>query len=261
MLGHEPGDLADTSIERLFVSRSAFEATVTQANQAFAKRENFRCQIQMKRKDAGLIWVDLSGVQLADGFTFWTLADITAMRQAHERIEHLAFHDELTGLANRLLLNDRLQQAIALVRRDGGNLAVCYLDLDGFKPINDEHGHDAGDTLLREIASRLGKTVRAIDTVARVGGDEFVVLLLLDELTEDWETAAQRLMEAVARPVTLPNGTAVHVGMSVGVALCPKDGTDGATLVDRADRALLLSKRTGKGRIRAYSPALAAGSQ
>lgn len=250
LFGYSPEDLADSSIDRLFPSRDAFTTAAAQARDAMASGANFRAQIQMQRKDGDLIWVDLSGVRLADGLSFWTLADITAMRQSHERIEHIAFHDELTGLANRVLLNDRMRQAIALVHRDGVGLAVCYLDLDGFKPINDLHGHDAGDAVLREIAARLSRTVRAVDTVARIGGDEFVVLLLLDGPAEDWVTAAQRLIGTTMDPVVLPGGEVVHIGMSVGVALCPRDGFDATALLTAADQALLQAKRDGKGQVR-----------
>ena len=107
----------------------------------------------------------------------WLLADVTQSRLVHEEVVRLAHHDPLTGLPNRLLLRDRLAQARALSRREGCELAVCYLDLDGFKAINDLHGHEAGDELLLQVANRLQLAVRANDTVCRLGGDEFVLLL------------------------------------------------------------------------------------
>src|SRR5262249_49180171 len=151
--------------------------------------------------------------------SFWMMVDITAMKEAHARIEHIAFHDALTQLPNRLLLVDRMRQAIIAAERSDLRVAVCYLDLDGFKQVNDVHGHDAGDALLAEIARRLLAGLRGNDTAARVGGDEFVVLLTLLRRDEQWRHILERLIDAVHAPVTLPGGTQVRVGASIGVAL------------------------------------------
>jgi len=132
----------------------------------------------MRRKDASLIWVDLSGIELpgSDGASLWMMVDITQSKAHEARMERAALHDALTGLPNRLLLGDRLRQAIAGAERSGHVFALAYLDLNGFKQVNDNHGHDAGDEVLKAVAARLQAGLRASDTVARLGGDEFVVL-------------------------------------------------------------------------------------
>ena len=129
------------------------------------------------------------------------------------------------GRANRLLLADRMQQAIAQAKRNGKRLAVGYLDLDGFKPVNDQYGHDAGDALLIEIARRLEKAVREMDTVARLGGDEFVVLLLELAQVQECEVILNRILKSLRQPIRLGPET-VTVGVSIGVCLYPGSGSD-----------------------------------
>jgi diguanylate cyclase (GGDEF)-like protein len=177
------------------------------------------------------------------------MVDITAMKQAQSQIEHIAFHDALTGLPNRLLLADRLKQAALAADRSGTVVAVCYLDLDGFKQVNDAHGHDAGDALLVEISHRLKTTLRVNDTAGRMGGDEFVIVLtmLLDE--DEVRPILERLIATIQSPVSLVNGLTVSVGTSVGVSLSPRDSNDPMTLLTKADQAMLRAKRAGKSRI------------
>ena len=168
-------------------------------------------------------------------------------RAAAERIHRLAHHDALTGLANRMLLRERLNEAVARARRAGGTLAVFCLDLDGFKAVNDLHSHAAGDHLLCEVAARLGRSVRGTDTVARLGGDEFVVL----QDDPGQPGAAGALAERLLAVLSEPCGLGVHgvegmVTASIGIALFPGDGTDPETLLHNADTALYQVKCTGK---------------
>ena len=167
--------------------------------------------------------------------------DVGAARALSLRMSHLAQHDVLTGLPNRLLLTDRLDRAIAAARRHGVSLAVLFLDLDGFKYINDSLGHATGDRVLQAVARRLEAGVRGSDTVSRHGGDEFVVLLSEVTCAEDATLNADKLLAAIAVPHHIDN-QALQVTASVGISLYPADGTDPGTLLQRADLALLRAK-------------------
>jgi len=171
--------------------------------------------------------------------------DVSAARAQSERIAHLAEHDSLTGLPNRLLFNDRVGQAISLARRHGGRVAVLFLDLDGFKHINDSLGHAAGDEFLKSVARRLLNSVRTPDTVSRQGGDEFVLLLQDVQGPEDAAATARRVLQAVAE-VHLADHSALHVTASIGVSLYPDDGLDVETLIKNADIAMYQAKKNGR---------------
>ncbi len=162
-----------------------------------------------------------------------------------QRLSTLAFFDALTGLPNRVLLNDRLMQAIALSQRDGSMFAVHFYDLDGFKSINDAHGHLRGDDVLRLVAQRFERVARDVDTVARVGGDEFVVVQPGVHGIDDAVTLARRLRETIAEPFIV-NGRERRLSASGGIALYPQDGSDAATLISRADAALYRVKGSGR---------------
>lgn len=180
-------------------------------------------------------------------------SDITELRHSQQRLEHLAYHDLLTHLPNRVLLGDRMRQAMALADRKKELLAVCYLDLDGFKPINDTWGHEAGDQLLIETAERLRQCVRGADTVSRLGGDEFVILL--GEMTEVDEVgqALHRILDTLNRPYPLPHGEVV-ISASLGVTLYPLDGDDADVLIRHADQAMYAAKQAGKSCFRLFDP-------
>jgi diguanylate cyclase (GGDEF)-like protein len=162
-----------------------------------------------------------------------------------EQIAHAAYHDPLTGLPNRELLNDRIDRAIALARRNDGQAAVLFLDLDGFKHTNDSLGHPIGDRLLQSIAGRLMDCVRAPDTVSRQGGDEFVVLLQEIQHPEDAAIAAKRILQAVEK-IHSVGGYDIHVTASMGVSIYPSDGLDAETLIKSADTAMYQAKESGR---------------
>ena len=169
--------------------------------------------------------------------------DITERIAAHEDIRHLAFHDTLTGLANRVLLDERMSHAIASAERHGDVVGVVFLDLDDFKPVNDTLGHATGDIVLRVVADRLSACVREYDTVARLGGDEFLVLFSRLSASVDLAGLAQKLAECVGEPMSI-DGNCVQVSASVGLAVHrPGDATD--ELMTRADRAMYRAKRNG----------------
>lgn len=173
-----------------------------------------------------------------------------ALEQANVQLAEMAHYDPLTGLPNRVLLADRLQQALAQRHRHERALAVLFLDLDGFKAINDRYGHAAGDQLLVTLAGRLKAALRDGDTLARVGGDEFVAVLVDLVQGEDIGPLLQRLLDAVGQGVVLPDAGTVSLSTSIGVSLCPQDGTGPDVLLRQADQAMYLAKRSGKNRWR-----------
>ena len=180
------------------------------------------------------------------------------LEHSNHSLESLALHDALTGLPNRRLLIDRLSLAIAHAHRNKSTMAVMYLDLDGFKPINDTLGHDTGDILLTMVAARLVAAVRQEDTVARLGGDEFVIALWELSHGDDVGKLASKVIQAVSQPYSI-EGHGVSVTASVGVSIYPTHGEEVETLMKCADLALYEAKRTGKNdyRIAAGTPLLA----
>ena len=170
-----------------------------------------------------------------------------AMAYSHAQLEHMAHYDGLTQLPNRTLLTDRLLQAVRHSQRRGLGLAVAYLDLDGFKPVNDGHGHAVGDELLVTVAQRMKQALREGDTLARIGGDEFVALLVDLAHALDWEPVLARLLQAAAAPVTLGDAV-LQVSASIGVTLYPHDGADADLLLRHADQAMYLAKQAGRNR-------------
>lgn len=218
------------------------------------KQGEWEGELANRRRDGSIYtqYSRISAVRDAQGaiirFTV-LISDITESRENQRQIEYLAYHDKLTGLPNRVLLSDRMQTAIAQCRRRKSLLGVCYLDLDGFKPVNDEWGHEVGDKLLFEVAKRLQSCTRAGDTVARLGGDEFVVLFgdLKDET--DVEQAVARMLQYVAEPYRIGD-IRMQLTISVGVTTYPNDvAEDPDALIRHADQAMYEAKRGGKNRM------------
>lgn len=169
---------------------------------------------------------------------------VAQLSELERQLSHLAHHDALTGVANRRLFNERLDQR---VRRAGGPWAVLLVDLDGFKPVNDTHGHATGDLLLRVVAQRVERTIREGDVVARLGGDEFAVLLAAVESESSAVDVADRIVTALTSPFAIGE-VEVAIGASIGVAMCAGERTPAPLLLERADQALYEAKRSGKGR-------------
>jgi diguanylate cyclase (GGDEF)-like protein/PAS domain S-box-containing protein len=212
-----------------------------------------------KRRDGSLFAAHLALSAVRDGqgrvqHYFGVFTDITEECARQEEVEQLAFLDPLTRLPNRRLMEDRLQQALAFAARDDKMVAVCMLDLDGFKNVNDNFGHGAGDAVLVEVAGRLQQVVRANDTVARLGGDEFVLLLSgLNEVAEADEILA-RTLAAVRAPIRLPGDQPASVSASIGVAVFPCDAQLPEDLLRRSDAAMYAAKRQGRDRCRRAPP-------
>jgi diguanylate cyclase (GGDEF)-like protein/PAS domain S-box-containing protein len=180
--------------------------------------------------------------------------DITEQRQANERIQYLAFHDALTGLPNRALFQDRLVHAVERAHREEKRLSVTFIDLDGFKEVNDSLGHDVGDLLLQEVAKTIRTRLRrGVDTVARLGGDEFVVLMEDLREVEHCACLAAEIIEDIAKPMQL-RGHPIRIGASMGMAFFPEDGKEALELMKHADTAMYAAKASGKGVYRFFQP-------
>lgn len=207
------------------------------------------------RRKSGELYVQritLSVLRDADGHTTNYVAvfsDITSSKREADRLRHLVHHDSLTRLPNRVLLLDRTEQALSQAVRNGNRAALLFLDLDGFKGINDRLGHLAGDHVLEAVAERLSGCVRESDTVARLGGDEFVILLPVVKSVRDVEKLAAKLLAALSEPVVLSDGQA-KVGVSIGIALYPRDGETSDELLTAADEAMYDAKKRGGNQVR-----------
>ncbi len=188
--------------------------------------------------------------KLVDGFNFLVgklHQEEAARKESEDRLKFLALHDSLTGLYNRAMLEDRLEQALGRVERDGSQIALLFCDLDGFKAVNDQHGHDAGDAVLRQVAARLAQGRRRVDTVARLGGDEFVVLLTgLNNARATASSVARQSLAAVSEPFQF-EGKTLTPGMSIGIAIHSGEAVAPSYLIAQADIAMYQAKRTGKG--------------
>lgn len=178
--------------------------------------------------------------------------DITEQKEAEYNIQQLAYYDSLTGLPNRVLLQDRLHQILSQTHRNDKRFAVLFLDLDRFKSINDSLGHAAGDELLKQVAQRLKDNIRNADTVARQGGDEFVVILNSVEGGRQAARVASKIISTLSHPFQVA-GQTLHTGASVGISLYPDDGSDAGTLLKHADMAMYLAKESGRGKFKFFS--------
>ncbi len=187
-------------------------------------------------------------------------SDVTELRRKDEYIQHISSHDQVTGLPNRALLMDRLDHETILARRRRRQFGVMFLDLDRFKIINDSHGHDVGNEVLKEVAVRLRESLRDTDLVARVGGDEFVVLLADLPGTEDYAGVAQRILGRLSRVVTV-RGLELPVSASIGIACFPEDGVTSVELTKHADAAMCSAKAAGRGTVRFFRPEMTAQAE
>jgi diguanylate cyclase (GGDEF)-like protein len=174
--------------------------------------------------------------------------DTTEQALAEERVWHNAHHDLLTGLPNRRLFLDRLEQEVKHAKRSSLSLCVLFMDLDGFKEVNDSLGHEAGDRLLSDVAERLTGCVRADDTVARLGGDEFTVMLTGAKQRKDVELVVQTIIDALAVPFHIAQQP-VQISVSIGIALYPQDASSPVALLEAADKAMYKAKKSGSNRM------------
>ncbi|HEY7985571.1 MAG TPA: EAL domain-containing protein [Methylophilaceae bacterium] len=219
------------------------------------KVQNFESQVH--RKDGEVIWISENArtVKNEAGELLYyegTVEDITERRTFEAQIQHQATHDSLTGLPNRYLLEDRLQQSINFAERYHTKLAVAFVDLDQFKHINDSLGHDAGDTLLLTVSERLSALVRDSDTVVRLGGDEFVILLTSIQKNDYVTQTMKRVLDAISQPVIL-NSLEFRISCSIGISIYPEDGTQANILLKNADTAMYKAKQSGRNNFQYFT--------
>jgi len=236
--------------------RVAGNPTVRALGQSHLNRLPANCILT--RRDGNQIFIEDSVAPILDHFgmptgTVLVFRDVTAARALTARMAHLAEHDALTGLPNRLLLNDRLNLAITRANREAKMLAVFFLDLDNFKHVNDSLGHSIGDELLNSVARRLLDCIRAPDTVSRQGGDEFVLMLQDVRHAEDAAFTAKRILKATQEVHAIANHK-LHITASVGISIYPNDGLDAETLLKNADTAMFQAKLSGRQTFRFFKP-------
>ena len=228
--------------------------------QTLLSQGQWQGELWNRRKDgeAFLAWQTITAVRDdAGNLTQFVsvFSDITELHVKDQHIRHQAFHDALTGLPNRLLLQDRLEHAIDIAYRESRPLAVMFIDLDRFKVINDSLGHDVGDSLLVEVTGRLKSCMRRSDTIARLGGDEFVVILTDFAGSSEVADVAEKIVASVLEPLDL-KGHEIHVGASIGIAMYPQDGADVTTLMKGADTAMYRAKDAGRNTFRFFDAKL-----
>ncbi|MFN3595110.1 MAG: EAL domain-containing protein [Thiobacillaceae bacterium] len=234
--------------------------------QALGENDHWRGEIWNRHKGGEIIPLleTISAVRDESGRVTGYVAmfsDISHIKQTEARLVKLAYHDALTGLPNRLLFDERLTHAIEQAARHGERLAVLYLDLDHFKQLNDNLGHQVGDALLEAIAARLKARLRKSDTLSRRGGDEFTLLLENLRRPEQAANVARDILRQLAKPFHLPSGETVQTGTSIGISLYPDDGRAAHELIERADAAMYEAKSAGGGQYRFYTPAITQASR
>lgn len=219
----------------------------------------YECEARMRHKNGTWVWVLDRGKVATwtdDGkplLMFGTHMEINQMKLTEGTLRYEAQHDSLTNLPNRILLKDRIEQALLIALRDKINLAVLFIDLDKFKPINDEHGHHVGDLILIEVARRIKECLRESDTVARVGGDEFVVLLPTIEVDQDASGVAEKILHVLNMPFEFV-GQSLSISSSIGIAFSPEHTSEGSTLMKHADTAMYCAKADGGNNVKIYQP-------
>jgi diguanylate cyclase (GGDEF)-like protein/PAS domain S-box-containing protein len=249
LLGYEPSETVDKDVAEL-VHRDDLEHVRAAFRRVIEKRQSSEAvEFRVRHRDGMWRTFESLGTNcLANphihGVVF-NSRDVTDRKVIQQRIQHLAYHDNLTGLPNRSLLQDRLAHSIARADRSNKRVAVLFIDLDNFKNINDTLGHDVGDELLRQVSRRLSECVRLEDTIARQGGDEFIVLIDSLEDGRGASVVAQKVLNTLRQPFMLGGGEQ-HVSGSVGIALFPEDGRDPQTLMKNADTAMFHGKGLGK---------------
>jgi len=259
LLGYEAGEIAPDFDRALQLVHPEDRSRIAEIMDTARRGEvsSAKADFRIVWDDGTLRWLHmLAEVEFHDAGpsrVVGALQDISERKRFEEKLSEMASFDALTGLPNRNLLNDRLGQALAHAARNDGMMAVGFVDLDRFKVINDSLGHDAGDDLLKEVARRLSGCLRGCDTVARQGGDEFVVVITDLARPEDASIVAQKLLEALGPPVTLC-GREIIPGASIGFAIYPQDGTSLQALLMSADKAMYAAKQAGRGQYRFFDP-------
>jgi len=258
MFGCTPGSATGMAVESLCGVDDCAQWRSIVAN-AVNGRSLFDNDEVCRRQDGSRFWCRVAVRPFTrsggDNTTIWVLHDVTDRKQKEQAIEHAALHDTLTGLPNRALLSDRLEQAIKRAERTNTKFGVLFVDLDRFKIVNDSIGHDGGDQLLRTVAERLRRRVRSADTVARQGGDEFIVMLPDVASVADVERVAKDILAEITAPVSIFGNDYVVTG-SIGMSIYPDHGSDAQSLLKHADAAMYRAKALGKNTYRVFTKEL-----
>ncbi|MBB3281458.1 diguanylate cyclase domain-containing protein [Mitsuaria sp. BK037] len=249
LFGYAPGELLGQPTRQLYLDEASFREVGEAAYPAIESGRRYRQQLRMRRKDGTPVWIDLSGASVSGNESLWMMIDVSALKESEATARHLAVHDALTGLPNRVRFTERLAGALTLLGERVGLVAVCWVDLDGFKELNDQFGHEAGDVVLRVVAQRLQAGVRNHDLVARMGGDEFALLLTALRGEHEAEPALRRMLASIAEPIRLPDGDHAAITASIGIAFAPLHGRQAEALMRLAETAMTMAKRAGKRRV------------
>ncbi len=251
--GYSTGEVLGEN-PRILKSQQTPDDTYVQLFDKITHGEEWRGEFLNKKKNGELFWerASISPIIDSDGHISHFVGvkeDITERKRLEGEIWHRAHYDSLTGLANREFFNELLEQGILQAKHRNKQLALLYVDLDGFKEVNDTYGHDSGDILLREVAKRLLAILRENDTVARLGGDEFALILPAIRDLDGVQHIGNKLLQALAQPYPLDNGEQGHVTASIGIAIFPGDGSDTRELLKCADNVMYQAKRKGKNQL------------
>jgi len=253
--GWSPEELVGKTMARFFGPATDPEI-VKRVVDAIGREESNRFELMTHRKDGSTFWVESSSRPVRDAkgvATHWVIIrrDITERKLAEKQLAHLAHHDALTGLPNRTLLLERLSHSLTFEQRNRRTVAVLYLDLDRFKIINDTLGHAVGDELLKVVSGRLERSVRPSDTLARPGGDEFIIVLADVAYERDVQVVAEKLIKTFSEPFRVA-GDDFFISTSIGVSIYPRDGSDVDTLIKNADAAMYSAKERGRNNVQYY---------
>lgn len=263
MTGYRHHELIGMPFAKLFPGDTGFDVQRVLASLVSEAGKEKRFEAHISHADGHQRVITCSLLPLKEGDRVigiaGTAVDITERKAAEQRIEHLAYHDPLTNLPNRRLLNDRLTMAMSQAQRDGRMVAVLFVDLDRFKSINDSLGHRTGDAVLQELGTRLRAAVRSGDTVARMGGDEFVFLLPSIDRVDEAVTVARKVLDAVRQPFNI-EGREFIVTASIGMSFFPNHARDAETLIKQADTALFESKRRASDTFEIFDQSMSARS-
>lgn len=256
LLGGADGQTTRWSEYREIVHTDDRERYVSAVTAAWQQPGAFSDEYRVVGREGRVVWISSHGKTLADASgrvsrMIGVSQDITERKRQEEEARFLAYHDTLTGLPNRRLLDDRLRQAVFLAQRRDARVAVMVVDLDHFKQVNDALGHRAGDAVLREAAHRIAGCVRKADTLARHGGDEFVVVIPDLQLGADCQVVAEKILRALEPPFHV-DGRDFKIGASIGVSLYPTDAGDGDSVLRNADVAMYRAKQLGRNNYRFY---------
>ena len=256
ILGYQMGEVVGRPVLPGHPSEAVERDMGAALDNALASGQSFTVDLELVRHDGSRFWAACFGKALDPNDitkgTVWVLEDISARKSAEDQLIYQAQHDALTGRANRVMLSDRLNMAVNHAARHKHQMAVCYIDLDRFKYVNDTFGHAVGDQLLLAVSQRLLGSVRDTDTVARLGGDEFAMVLSEGIDPDVVAVVLQRVLDNICAPLEL-SGHAITVSGSIGVAIYPQHGLDSQTLIKRADEAMYHAKQAGRNNWRAYA--------